>query len=104
MPAKAGIQYSPTLRLQSRARGILDRPVEPDDDGVWDGSPCTNKKKPGLLPAFSVVVGRTLVRGSALGRGGRPRLDQGVVVDGFALRLLVRQLALRRDVAILRRL
>src|SRR5712672_3473633 len=32
---------------------------------------------------------------------GRPRLDEGVVVDGFALRLLVRQLALGRDGAVL---
>src|SRR5882762_8302597 len=38
---------------------------------------------------------------SALRRRGRPRLDQRVVVDGFALRLLVRQLALGRDVAVL---
>src|SRR6202158_5850895 len=41
---------------------------------------------------------------SALRRRGRPRLDQRVVVDGFALRLLVRQLALGRDVAVLCRL
>src|SRR5712671_1826192 len=38
---------------------------------------------------------------SALRRRGRPRLDQCVVVDGFALRLLVRQLALGRDGAVL---
>src|SRR6266851_4177651 len=41
---------------------------------------------------------------SALRRRGRPRLDQRVVVDGFALWLLVRQLALGRDVAVLCRL
>src|SRR3977135_4130088 len=40
---------------------------------------------------------------SALRRRCRPRLDQRVVVDGFALRLLVRQLALGRDVAVLGR-
>src|SRR5712672_199829 len=38
---------------------------------------------------------------SALRRRGRPRLDQRVVVDGFALRLLVRQLALGRDGVVL---
>src|SRR5882762_8299087 len=38
---------------------------------------------------------------SALRRRGRPRLDQRVVVDSFALRLLVRQLALGRDGAVL---
>src|SRR3979411_2389770 len=37
---------------------------------------------------------------SALRRRGRPRLDQRVVVDGFALRLLVRQFALGRDGAV----
>src|SRR5260370_31910959 len=41
---------------------------------------------------------------SALRRRCRPRLDQRVVVDGFALSLLVRQLALGRDVAVLGRL
>src|SRR5689334_15041029 len=39
-----------------------------------------------------------------LRRGGRPRLDQRIVVDGLALRLLVGELALRRDVAVLGRL
>src|SRR5260370_33212509 len=38
---------------------------------------------------------------SALGGCGRPRLDQRVVVDGFALRLLVGELALGRDGAVL---
>src|SRR6266571_5038467 len=41
---------------------------------------------------------------AALRRGRGPALDQGVVVDGLALRLLVLQLALGRDVAVLRRL
>src|SRR6266702_1390255 len=41
---------------------------------------------------------------SALRRRGRPRLDQRVVVDGFALRLLVCQLALGSEVAVLLRL
>src|SRR5260221_7418170 len=38
---------------------------------------------------------------SALRRRGRPRLDQCVVVDGFALRLLIRQFALGRDGVVL---
>src|SRR3984893_16562516 len=38
---------------------------------------------------------------SALGRGRRPRLDQRVVVDRLTLGLLVRELALRRDGAVL---
>src|SRR4051794_12574903 len=42
-----------------------------------------------------------LFRFRPLGRRGRPRLYQRVVVDGFALRLLVGQLALGRDVAVL---
>src|SRR5512134_3693474 len=45
---------------------------------------------------------RSLLRLGALGRGGRPRLHQRVVVDGFALRLFVRQLALGSDVAVFR--
>src|SRR6266404_6738778 len=40
------------------------------------------------------------VRGALRWRGG-PRLDQGVVVDGFALRLLVRKFALGRDGVVL---
>src|SRR5579871_749512 len=43
----------------------------------------------------------TSLQRGALGRRGRPRLDQRVVVDGFALRLLVRKFALGRDVAVL---
>src|SRR5712672_2881000 len=46
----------------------------------------------------------TSLRLCPLRRRGRPRLDQRVVVDGFALRLLVRQLALGRDGAVLLRL
>src|SRR5664279_6435879 len=61
------------------------------------------EKRPGSLPAFITSIASVSVR-SALRRRGRPRLDQGVVVDGFALRLLVRQLALGRDVAVLGRL
>src|SRR5450631_3046841 len=60
------------------------------------------EKRPGSLPAFAFVPFAS-VR-SALRRRGRPRLDQRVVVDGFALWLLVRQLALGRDVAVLGRL
>jgi hypothetical protein len=33
MPAKAGIQYSRAAVAETRRRGMLDRPVEPDDDG-----------------------------------------------------------------------
>src|SRR5713101_3456866 len=51
----------------------------------------------GSSPAMTVLAS---VR-SAFGRRCRPRLDQRVVVDGFALRLLVRQLALGRDGAVL---
>src|SRR5258705_12655248 len=47
------------------------------------------------------IASGTLSVRSALRRRGRPRLDQRVVVDGFALRLLIRQLALGRDVAVL---
>src|SRR5258708_7603567 len=68
-----------------------------DDDG------SIIVKRPGSLPAFAVFVAFASVR-SALWRRCRPRLDQRVVVDGFALRLLVRQLALGRDVAVLGRL
>src|SRR3984893_7984908 len=56
---------------------------------------------PGLDPGMTMVGAS--VR-SALRRGSRPRLDQRVVVDGFALRLLVGQLALRRDVPVFGRL
>src|SRR5262245_1794684 len=45
-----------------------------------------------------------VVRSALLWRARRPRLDQRVVVDRLALRLLVRELALRRDVAVLLRL
>src|SRR5262249_44182427 len=45
-----------------------------------------------------------LLRLSPLRRRRRPRLDQRVVVDRLALRLLVGELALRCDVAVLRRL
>ena len=38
---------------------------------------------------------------SALRRRGRPGLDQRIVIDGFTLRLLVRQHALRRDGVVL---
>src|SRR5947209_8226018 len=47
---------------------------------------------------------RPSLRLGALRRRRRPRLDQRVVVDGLALRLLVGELALRRDVAVLGRL
>src|SRR5580700_83219 len=63
---------------------------------------------PGLLPLFAWMAGSspamTMVGDSvrsALRWACRPRLDQRVVVDGFALRLLVRELALGRDVAVL---
>jgi hypothetical protein len=32
IPAKAGIQYSREAKSKSRGRGVLDRPVKPDDD------------------------------------------------------------------------
>src|SRR5450631_568401 len=75
-----------------------------DDDGIIE-------KRPGLLPAFYFLAARPVkpddvasVQRGALRRCRRPRLDQGVVVDGFALRLLVGELALRRDIAVLGRL
>jgi len=34
IPAKAGIQYSRDAKNNSRSRGVLDRPVKPDDDRV----------------------------------------------------------------------
>src|SRR5882762_6353500 len=61
------------------------------------GSSCA-KTRFALLPGHDDVA--LSVRG-ALWRRGRPRLDQRVVVDGFALRLLVRQFALGRDGAVL---
>src|ERR1700676_4879937 len=35
IPAKAGIQYSRGGGDKSRGRGVLDRPVKPDDDRSW---------------------------------------------------------------------
>src|SRR5260221_12703004 len=67
------------------------------------GAPRNDDKSPGSLPAFAIFVALASVR-SALRRRGRPRLDQRVVVDGFALRLLVRELALGRVAAVLFRL
>jgi hypothetical protein len=32
IPAKAGIQYSRDANNNSKGRGVLDRPVKPDDD------------------------------------------------------------------------
>src|SRR5476649_546584 len=66
------------------------------------GRPMTQvyRKKAGIAPGLRFFVAFASVR-SALRRRGRPRLDQRVVVDGFTLRLLVGQLALGRDVAIL---
>jgi len=32
IPAKAGIQYSRAAEIELRSRGVLDRPVKPDDD------------------------------------------------------------------------
>jgi hypothetical protein len=32
IPAKAGIQYSEAPAMESKSRGVLDRPVKPDDD------------------------------------------------------------------------
>jgi hypothetical protein len=32
MPAKAGIQYSRGVEIHHGCRGVLDRPVKPDDD------------------------------------------------------------------------
>src|SRR6202140_5745240 len=58
-------------------------------------------KKAGIAPGLLLRVATASVQRGALRRRGRPRLDQGVVVDGFTLRLLVRQLALGRDVAFL---
>jgi len=38
MPAEAGIQYTPAPEISSCARGVLDRPVKPDDDrGICRG-------------------------------------------------------------------
>jgi hypothetical protein len=34
MPAKAGIQYSPTFMVDCDCDSVLDRPVKPDDDAV----------------------------------------------------------------------
>jgi hypothetical protein len=35
-PAKGGRSSIPeTLMIESRGRGVLDRPVKPDDDKVW---------------------------------------------------------------------
>jgi hypothetical protein len=33
MPAKAGIQYAAVHRRDNQRLGVLDRPVEPGDDG-----------------------------------------------------------------------
>jgi hypothetical protein len=34
---KRGIQQSTSIDLAHNARrGVLDRPVKPDDDGIWD--------------------------------------------------------------------
>jgi hypothetical protein len=38
IPAKAGIQYSRGA-LESKGRGVLDRPVKPDDDSFFRHSP-----------------------------------------------------------------
>src|ERR1700742_763886 len=65
---------------------------------------CLQSKKAGIAPGLLVSLLKGLLRVGALRRRGRPRLDQGVVVDRFALRLLVGKLALRRDVAVLFRL
>jgi hypothetical protein len=32
IPAKAGIQYPRALENELKRRGVLDRPVKPDDD------------------------------------------------------------------------
>src|SRR3954447_4981512 len=64
----------------------------------------STRKRPGSLPAFSLCITldmRSLLRFRPLRRGRRPRLHQRVVVNRLALRLLVRQLALGRDVAVL---
>src|SRR5262249_36961130 len=62
-------------------------------------------KKAGISPGLSLFLSReALLELGALRRGGGPRLDQRVVVDGLPLRLFVGKLALRRNVAVLRRL
>src|SRR5581483_3999166 len=118
----------PRIRRQRSARRLPphpDRilrcdPASPRKRGEANRTRCTalsqpsKSKRPGLLPAFACfrslmprsrgAAERTSVRRGALGRARRPRLDQGVVVDGLALRLLVGKLALRRNVAVLGRL
>ena len=59
----------------------------------------TQITRTGITPGPRLLVCRSV--GSPLRRRRRPRLDQSVVVDGFALRLLVSQLALGRDRAVL---
>ena len=106
------------------ARRLRDEAIQ-----SWCGSGllrfARNDKRPGSLPAFrhSVIAGldpastckknawmsrvkpgmTTLGRSvrRPLRRAGRPRFDQRVVVDGFALRLFVGELALRRQRAVL---
>src|SRR4051794_11739882 len=80
--------------------GILDRPpsrtMTPRMLKV-----CATKKKGRDCSRPFVVVRRALLRFRALRGLCRPRLDQGVVVDRLALRLLVGELALGSNRAVL---
>jgi hypothetical protein len=40
IPAQAGIQYSRDGSNESRGRGVLDRPVKPDDDSSFNVVPA----------------------------------------------------------------
>src|SRR6476646_3928590 len=103
-PAKAG--HPVVARASDRAEKPrrTGSSAFADDDSRVNGVDSKKEKRPGSLPAFSLCITlyvRSLLRFGPLGRGGRPRLHQRVVVDGFALRLFVRQLALGSDVAVL---
>src|SRR5437879_6816162 len=98
---------SPFLRGEGWGEGLPPRirlaesPPHPALRADLSPQAGRGEKRPGSKTRFALLPGHddvaTSLHLSLFRRRGRPRLDQGVVVDGFAFRLLIRQLALGRD-------